>query len=233
VKIEARHETTTHTHTAGDSYTLGSVDWRSVYGLYDPVVAGSRSTVMGETVVGKCSFCNADMVRRSDDSRGGWLREYCSSACRMAAWRVRKNYSTAAEVLESREHAGVERPCEVCGKMMPAGVLRGRLRRFCSDPCRDKNRNKTGYDSRWESTIRRKYSITAKDYGRMLQAQDGVCKICKQPPSPDKRLAVDHDHLTGKVRGLLCSHCNGMVGWFEMHLEEAFAYILLSESNME
>jgi len=42
----------------------------------------------------------------------------------------------------------------------------------------------------------------------MLEAQHGLCAICLRPPKEGKRLAVDHNHKTGKVRGLLCWFCN-------------------------
>jgi hypothetical protein len=49
--------------------------------------------------------------------------------------------------------------------------------------------------------------ITAAEYKALLKAQGGVCAICKKPPKKH-RLHVDHDHATGKVRGLLCVRCN-------------------------
>ena len=68
-----------------------------------------------------------------------------------------------------------------------------------------------------------KYGITIEDYDRMLQEQNGKCKLCNKEEhvrgtSPDKkpkRLAVDHCHTTGKVRGLLCHNCNVMLGQYE------------------
>lgn len=51
------------------------------------------------------------------------------------------------------------------------------------------------------------YGITIEDYDNMLKAQGGVCIMCKRPPK-SKRLAIDHDHKTGRVRGLLCFICN-------------------------
>ncbi len=45
----------------------------------------------------------------------------------------------------------------------------------------------------------------------MLSAQGGVCAICNQPPTKH-RLAVDHDHASGRVRGLLHNTCNAALG---------------------
>jgi hypothetical protein len=49
--------------------------------------------------------------------------------------------------------------------------------------------------------------VTDADYDRMLNEQGGGCAICGNPPK-SRRLHVDHDHKTGKVRGLLCFRCN-------------------------
>ena len=49
----------------------------------------------------------------------------------------------------------------------------------------------------------------------MHDAQDGLCKICGNPEELDRRLAVDHSHETGKVRGLLCFKCNVILGHIE------------------
>lgn len=57
--------------------------------------------------------------------------------------------------------------------------------------------------------LKRTYGITLEDYNKMLVEQSYACKICKKENTSIKRtLAVDHDHVTGKVRGLLCYACN-------------------------
>src|SRR2546425_1185456 len=53
--------------------------------------------------------------------------------------------------------------------------------------------------------------LSDEEYMRMFLSQDGVCAICENPPKT-YNLAVDHDHRTGIVRGLLCSYCNRMIG---------------------
>lgn len=65
--------------------------------------------------------------------------------------------------------------------------------------------------------LRHKYGITEDDYERMMLEQDGKCAICNrtEPTGRWKRLAVDHCHKTGKVRGLLCDKCNRGMGLLE------------------
>lgn len=55
--------------------------------------------------------------------------------------------------------------------------------------------------------IEKVYGLTPDAYRALLALQDGKCAICRARPK-SKRLAVDHDHKTGAVRGLLCSRCN-------------------------
>jgi hypothetical protein len=60
---------------------------------------------------------------------------------------------------------------------------------------------------------RRRYNITEADYAKMLDHQGGRCKVCNGPPDKDTGLLhVDHDHITGEVRSLLCRGCNTALG---------------------
>lgn len=52
------------------------------------------------------------------------------------------------------------------------------------------------------------YVISNTDYESMYHKQDGRCGICKK----STRLSIDHDHKTGRVRGLLCTSCNTAIG---------------------
>jgi hypothetical protein len=58
-----------------------------------------------------------------------------------------------------------------------------------------------------EAMVAKTYGITGDDYEALLERQGGKCAICRARPK-SKRLAVDHNHKTGAVRGLLCSRCN-------------------------
>ena len=75
----------------------------------------------------------------------------------------------------------------------------------------------------------KKFGLTPEQYSALLSAQGGVCVICGTPPTEKRRLAVDHDHATGKVRGLLCGRCNLTIGALEEDtklLDRAKAYLL-------
>ena len=86
-----------------------------------------------------------------------------------------------------------------------------------------------------------KYGITLEEWEYRLKEQNGVCAICKKPetritrPNAKKylngeqpRLSMDHDHVTGKARGLLCYKCNIGIGHLQdsiENLESAIKYL--------
>lgn len=59
-----------------------------------------------------------------------------------------------------------------------------------------------------------KYGINKNDFDKLLSDQNNVCAICEEE-SDYNSLNVDHDHLTGRVRGLLCGNCNKGIGLFK------------------
>ena len=74
--------------------------------------------------------------------------------------------------------------------------------------------------SRRDKDLQRLYGITLADYDKMYISQNGCCAICKIHQSEDKlTFCVDHCHITGKVRGLLCSKCNKAIGLFKDKIE--------------
>ncbi|SRR6266513_3869538 len=60
--------------------------------------------------------------------------------------------------------------------------------------------------------LKHRYNITPEQYDILLESQDGKCAICGGGPVGRNRLSVDHDHKTGRVRGLLCQNCNMILG---------------------
>lgn len=72
------------------------------------------------------------------------------------------------------------------------------------------------------------HGLTYQEYQEMYDAQQGRCAICGGLCSTGKRLAVDHNHETGVVRGLLCNHCNRALGFFRddpLLLQSALEYL--------
>lgn len=89
-------------------------------------------------------------------------------------------------------------------------------------------------EQRWAYHLRLRYGITPEDYLALYTKQDGKCPICLKscPPYSFKNrrkcLFVDHDHATGKVRGLMCPSCNlaiGVLGDTVDALQRAVSYL--------
>lgn len=84
---------------------------------------------------------------------------------------------------------------------------------------------------------KKKYGITPLEYQTLLTAQGGVCKICAKVESLKGGLRVDHDHKTGRIRGLLCNSCNNGLGRFKddpVSLRQAATYIeTIKEKDLE
>lgn len=69
---------------------------------------------------------------------------------------------------------------------------------------------------------RTKYNLTLEDYNSKLNSQNGCCAICgatNPNNNQHKHLYVDHNHGTGKVRGLLCNPCNTTIGASQEDIE--------------
>lgn len=89
---------------------------------------------------------------------------------------------------------------------------------YCSNICRRKRYNRL-----------KRYGLTDAEFDVIKASQGGVCAICGGPPNGQGLdYHVDHDHDTGKVRGLLCMHCNNGLGHFQDRidvLEKAVEYL--------
>ena len=106
---------------------------------------------------------------------------------------------------------------------------------------RRRARNPTRFDdNRRSATLKFHYGLTVHQYDQMLIDQGGLCAICRRPEHAKlrdgrtKRLAVDHDHHTGAIRGLLCSACNRALGYFDddiSNLSKAAEYLTKPAAN--
>lgn len=108
-----------------------------------------------------------------------------------------------------------------------------------NNPERVKYYRKNNVDKYKNNQLKCKYKISLDDYNRMFAEQKGLCAICNNSElsihnntGKIMRLAVDHDHKTGKVRGLLCGQCNQALGKFKDDSELILkAYNYLKENT--
>ena len=111
--------------------------------------------------------------------------------------------------------------------MANADIINARLRRKWAT---EKAWRQANPDKKLDSVLRSRYGITLAQYRAMVEEQKGVCAICNSftPTKSHSRLCVDHDHSTGRIRGLLCNACNRGLGDFAnsiLRLRRATAYL--------
>lgn len=101
---------------------------------------------------------------------------------------------------------GVKR-CKDC---MEEGITTKRKASYPGPRCATHHRQRKRQlkASRHADHIGKTYGITPEEYKKLYEFQAGVCYICQRATGQRRKLAVDHDHDTGYVRGLLCKTCN-------------------------
>lgn len=116
---------------------------------------------------------------------------------------------------KSSRRDGLQTYCRSCHNKM-------QREKYNSDPSekvkrqmRERKRNSINPLAKKDAELKRLYGININTYLEMLKDQGDVCKICKQECKTKYSLSVDHDHKSGKVRGLLCNRCNRAIGMFE------------------
>jgi hypothetical protein len=89
-----------------------------------------------------------------------------------------------------------------------------------------RNWHKTRPESAFNSWLKTRYGIDTQEYRQMLLDQKGRCAICGKLPSK-RRLFIDHDHKTNRVRALICEPCNIKLGVYEKTewMKSALAYL--------
>jgi hypothetical protein len=137
------------------------------------------------------------------------------------------SYNTIRRVLQRngvplrKSWAKKERKCGHCKEIFPITDFY-RTRDYICKKCQSEyNHKHPRLKSRYA-----KYGITPEKYFILLEKQNGRCLICKNVS--ERRLAVDHDRVTGKIRGLLCTNCNLGIGFFRdspILLESAAKYL--------
>ena len=137
----------------------------------------------------------------------------------------------------------MERKCNKCSQVKPITEFYKTGRKTDKDPnnrhytCKDctKKRLKVSPsqspERKRELFLKRNYGITPDEYDAMLEMQSSKCAVCKTdaPGGKHNVFCVDHDHVTGKVRELLCKDCNivlGIINDSPEHLGRLMAYIV-------
>ena len=178
---------------------------------------------MSSSVMKTCTKCGETKPLREFHKAevGKHGRTPCCKECvSLIAKRRRAGDPNAAARYRS-EITGTTKTCTTCRKIKPLDDF-GRRKDTCggrATKCKAclkkylKEYGKNHPDKILNRRYKAVYDITLDDYRNMLNSQGGVCKICKTN-ADKRRLAVDHDHTTGKVRGLLCANCNQALGHF-------------------
>lgn len=130
--------------------------------------------------------------------------------------------------------------CTVCGKEKPLTEyhLRSKKEPWPKSACKECHRVRAkGYweknplpkEVQRERNLKRSFGLGLEEYDELLKLQNGCCAICGTDAcSSGRNFAVDHDHQTGKIRGLLCKFCNTALGQFKddtMTLRKAIQYL--------
>ena len=112
----------------------------------------------------------------------------------------------------SREKGGHRSNCKSCAaayfQSLPRTEREARAQKTKTWRLKNPERKKA---SRRKCDLKKKYGITPEEFQQRLSSQGGVCAICQKLTV---RMAVDHCHATGRIRGILCVNCNPGLGKF-------------------
>lgn len=176
-----------------------------------------------------CNKCNNERQLnefKKDPRNKDGLQGICKSCNKEWQQKRRDEIAKGVNVIIK-----TEKPCNKCEVIKPVeqfyrdtGSTDGyhSLCKQCRNESMEKwrNNNRSRYNKNmrelrasnkdWakDTDLKRCYGIGLADYLKMKEAQKGVCAICKNPPKGKRPLVVDHDHITGEVRQLLCYGCN-------------------------
>ena len=113
------------------------------------------------------------------------------------------------------------RTCMTCGeeKLTTDFYVRNKVSMVRHSSCNEcdkervKKRHKENPERTRNNVLKRNYGISLDEHTQMYEEQNGLCAICKNKGDGRwKKLCVDHDHKTGRVRQLLCRNCNMVLG---------------------
>ena len=124
--------------------------------------------------------------------------------------RLANDHRTAKQLAEGLTH----KVCAACKTDKPIDAFTEAWRSYCAECTRaqakKRYRDNGGIEKVYAANLATNYNMTPEQYAAKMEAQQGRCAICGNKPT--RRLHVDHDHKTGALRDLLCSHCNHAIG---------------------
>jgi hypothetical protein len=170
-----------------------------------------------------CRICLTDKPDDEFYVRGDIARR--RTECKPCLSGLKRRYNEQLVIVVPEE-----KMCRICKQTLPAASFfssRGTkdgLYSYCKE-CSTKQHTKwcdanpgRQTEITRKSNLRRKYGLTPEEHIELQVSHEGRCAICRQVPVKGRHnaaLHIDHDHKTGKVRGLLCARCNVSIGQFE------------------
>lgn len=136
----------------------------------------------------KCKYC--DKLAKHNITPDGRNKGYCKTCGDDKCLRERF-LDEAVNRKKKYSSQGIEMSCEKCGKVF---IKESYQQKWC----------KTCVPNKSARAILHRYDLSASEYSALLLRNDGVCGICLKR----KVNVIDHDHVTGKVRGAICNGCN-------------------------
>lgn len=139
------------------------------------------------------------------------------------------------------EKDGLNHTCRACAKINSQKYFSNPVNREKSAKAalKYKKENETHFKKyAREYRLNKYYNLSLEDYDKMFEAQNGCCAICGQPETTTTKfgatrlISIDHDHKTGKIRGLLCTYCNTRLGWYEEQKENIKNYLKTIGNNL-
>ena len=203
---------------------------------------------MSEMLKKRCSRCGIvkpiesfSRQRRKDGSAG--RRSHCKDCIKLstAAYlnansEKKRAYQLAYRRANSEKVRAREREYGKRKRSKPEYRERQRARQGESYRLRKSQNPEYRREDWYRNNLKRYYNLTEQEYQQMYQAQGGLCAICGNPEISGRKLAVDHDHKSGLVRGLLCQRCNGGIGQLGddiSRLESAVVYLRRYQSRTD
>jgi hypothetical protein len=170
----------------------------------------------------------------SKSSHDGF-ESYCKDCKKQAVRDAYEKRNGRKQATNSKTHKWCPH-CQTCkphAAFQRTNGKRKRLSGYCKKCQQTINRIKHASrtpEARRNDSYKRLYGITLQEYECMLKEQDGRCKLCgtTEPGGRGNHFAVDHDHVTNEIRGLLCQKCNQGLGLFcedPMLLAKAIKYL--------